>query len=654
MQQPPPDYTNRLEPGIRPQDDFFGYINNRWIAEHPIPDDERGTDTFLMLAKKIWAEMHALYETLAASDAAKGSIEQQVRDFYYTGTHFDELEATHLAKLSAWFAKIDAADDISSLCGLLGELERIGVPALFAGFVAPDNQNASRHLFYVTQPELTLPDRDYYLSGDMRMKAIRRAYERHVKQVRAYFPELAPDANTLWHTVWAIEYGMAKHSRERSELRDPERNYNRMSFALVRRDYAGIDWVAYATGLGWRPGRSLSVDQPEYIAYVCEQISSRPIDEWRIYLKWKLLVRYCPRISERFAALSFEFFGKLLGGRRSMLPLWERVARMIDVQFGEGAGQLYIAKYFPESHKEEVRSLVEEVRDAFAERITSLDWMSEATKTKTLEKLQAITVLVGYPDEWRDYSSLAIGRTSYIANLMALQGHTADYFLGKLTRPVTKDEWLMCPQMVNAYNDPARLVICFPAAILQPPFFDVHAPAAANMGGIGTVIAHELTHGFDDRGCRFDARGNVRKWQTATERRAFAARARLLIDHANQFEVLPGVYMNGGMVIGESIADLGGIEISYQALWNQLGCDPNKVQYGAFTAAQLFFMQYAVTECSHVRAERLREAVLTDYHPDSRFRVNGILAHSTAFYESFDIRPGDKLYRPPDSRAAIW
>jgi putative endopeptidase len=654
MQSEKSIYTSQLDTNVRPQDDFFGYVNNTWLAAHPIPDSETWWGTFMILRDEAWANLRTLYEELQGADVKLQTIEQQARDFYYTGMHFNEFEQAHLDLIRRYLQQIDAVEDLSQLSELLGSFDTIDVPGLWRVIIDVDDKDASRHILRLKQPRLTLPDRDYYLDDAQKMKDIRTAYERHSRKVYEHFPELAKDADSLWRVVWEIERGFAEHSRTRAELRDVEGNYHKKTYETLVQDYPSIDWDLFASALGWETGSDLSVDQPEYFTYINEQLKSRSLDDWKIFMKWRFVISYYSVISERFTDLKFEFFGKVLTGAVEKMPLWKRVVLRIDSEMGEGVGKLYAERHFPESSKEQVRTMVEDIRAAYKDRILQLDWMGEETKQKALEKLANIKVLIGYPDEWRDFSALHIGRTSYLENILATEKFQAAYHLAKLNKPTSRDEWLMNPQTVNAYNDPNRLVICFPAAIIQQPFFDPKAPFAANMGGIGTVIGHELTHGFDDEGYLFDAHGNVNKWQTDEERAAFEKRTQLVIDHADHFEVLPGLTLRGKLVIGESVADLGGIEISYHALKKELGDKINDVVVDNLTAAQLFFISYAMTECTAIREERSREFALSDPHPDSHFRVNGILSHVDAFYDVFNVSSNDALYRKPEDRAKIW
>lgn len=643
-----------LDTTIRPQDDFYGYMNHKWLDAHPIPKSETRWGTFVILRDEAWANMHAIYKELENQEFTENTIEQQARDFYYSGMHFDSFEAIHLKEMHTHLKTIAAAQTLGDLCTVVGNLEAAGVAGLWRVTVDTDNEDATKHMLRLSQPELTLPDRDYYLDSSKKMQDIREAYEAHIKKLYTFFPEVASDGDSYWQAIWEIELGVAQASRTRVELRDVEKNYNRRSYASLKTEYKTVDWDAYARGLGWKTGADVSVDQPEFFAYIAAQLKERSLAEWKCYLTWRLLASYYGKISKRFADLRFEFFGKVLSGTQEILPLWKRVVLNIDAAMGEGVGRLYVERHFPESSKKQVAELVEQVRSAYRERITALDWMSEPTKKQALLKLANIKVLIGYPDTWRDFSSMHIGRTSYIANSMAGERAQTAYYLAKLSQPTSRDDWFMYPQTVNAYNDPSRLVICFPAAILQKPFFDPGAPAAMNMGGIGTVIGHELTHGFDDQGCMFDSEGNVRTWQTKEERAALEKRAQIIISQADHFEVLPGLYMKGKLVIGESIADLGGVEIAYQALTDALSDHIDDVVFEGFTSDQLFFMNYAATECSHTREERLRELTLSDPHPNEHFRVNGILSNVDTFYRVFKVTAQDALYRPPEERAKIW
>lgn len=651
----PTDFTAHLDTSLRPQDDLYGYVNHKWMESNPIPDSETRWGVFNILRDEALHDMQSIYEGLSAQDDfAVGSIEQQARDFYYTGMHVDMFEVEHLNLLKAYSEKIDSINSSSQLASVIGELDRIDVQGVWSSTIDVDNDDSTRHLFHVSQPDLTLPNRDYYLEDNEKMQGIRKEYEKHVHLLHTHFPSLAESPDKLWDVVWSLELSMAEASRSSSELRDVKENYNRRSFSFLPETYSSIDWVTYADAFGWANPGDVSVDQPEYFAFLQKQMKDRPLEDWKTYMKWRLVISFYGSISESYAELRFQFFGRILSGTKEMVPLWKRVTASIDGAIGEGVGQLYAEKHFPETSKKQVLKIVEDVRAVYAHRITTLAWMSDPTKKEALKKLKNIKVLIGYPDTFRSFSAIKIGRTSYLENKIAAREFDTDYHLRKLNEPTSRDVWHMYPQTVNAYNDPQRLVICFPAAILQKPFFDPNAHLAANMAGIGMVIGHELTHSFDDQGCQFDSEGNSRTWQTDEERAAFDERAAVIIKQADNFEVLPGVKMQGKLVIGESIADLGGLEMSYQVLNNALGGDTSVIATEGLTAAELFFLNYSASWCENARDEFAREMALNDPHPSDLFRVNGMVMHVQAFYDTFHVVKGDLLYLAPDDRAYIW
>lgn len=635
-----------FDASVRPQDDFFSYVNNPWIAKNPIPASESRWGTFNELRNTAWEAMKTMYEELLEQPNPKqGSVEQQARDLYYTGISNSSLEQTHLADVRNYLAKIDAIKDRSSLSSVIGDLHTIGINSPWRVVVDLDEKDSTQHILRLHQTELTLPDRTYYLEDSTKMRDIRAAYQAHLEKVRTFFPELGNiDA------IIAFETDLAKNSRSQADLRDVEANFNKTSFADVQKKYPNIDWQTFAAATGWKPSDQISVDQPEFLEFVSNQFTERSLEDWKTYLKWQFLSLFYGAISERFTELKFEFFGKVLSGTTELMPKWKRVTLMVDGALGDAVGKLYAERHFSETSKKQVLDMVEQIRATYKKRIQNLQWMGDQTKAEAQKKLANMKVLIGYPDKWRDFSSLKIGRDSYIQNIIAAEKFSNDYWLRKLGQPASRDEWLMFPQTVNAYHDPNRLVICFPAAILQPPFFSPNADVATNLGGIGSVIGHEFTHGFDDQGCQFDELGNVRMWQQPQERRAFDERAQLIIDQADNFNVLPDLTLKGKLVIGESIADLGGIELAYDTLQNQ---PETKVNDG-LTRDQRFFVGYATTECDQTRDEKLREFALSDPHPNSRFRVNGILQHIDAFYDAFNVTEGDKLYRDPKQRARIW
>lgn len=602
----------------------------------------------MVLRDQSWRAMHGLYEGLQNQTPAESTVEQQVRDFYYTGIQYDEFEEIHLLQVNELLAKIDAAKNASQLSHVLGTLHAQGITGLWSVYVDSDHDDGKKHVLHFHQSGLTLPERDYYLEDSEKMQSIRDSYKTHTGKVYAFFPELAGSATAHWDALIKLETEIAEISRPSADLRDVEKNYHKTALDDLKKTNDGIDWDAYADGLGWQADDKISVDQPEFLAFSSKLFSDKRLKELKLYLKWHAVDHYISTISSKFSELNFEFYGKVLSGTSEIMPLWKRVVLRTEGLLGEAAGRLYAENHFPESSKQQVLTLVEDLRTAYDQRIDTLDWLSDEHKIYAKKKLANIKVLIGYPDQWRDFSSLTITRDSYISNIMAGEKFDNAHWMKRLHEPTSRDEWFMNPQTVNAYHDPNRLVICFPAAILQSPFFSPDASLAANMGGIGMVIGHEFTHGFDDQGCQYDADGNVKTWQNQDERDAFDKKAQIIVDQADQFEVLPGLKLRGRLVLGESIADLGGLEIALHALKNRLG--------DSFTREHTaeFFTSYAFTECTSVRTERTRELARTDPHPPSEFRVNAILQHMDEFYSAFDVTESDKLYRKDTDRARIW
>ncbi len=642
------DLSPILDSSVRPQDDFFKHVNGIWLNKNPIPANESRWGTFNILREKSWTQMRNIYQDLQSSQEGTGT-EQQARDFFYSGINFDTCATEHWQTIKQYSDKINQATDKASLSRVIGELHRIGVNAPWSMIIDTDDKNSSQYLVRLYQSGLSLPDRDYYLSDETDMAAVREKYQHLLSQVHEVWKDLRTEKDEFIKTVFEIEKNIAKAQRTRSELRDVEGNYNSVSFEELQKIYSHIDWAEYAKGTHWTYTKNISHDQPGFMVFINQQFHETDVARWRIYLKWQLLRKFLPCISEETAKLHFEFYGKVIAGTKEMSPLWRRVVMNIDHLIGENVGRLYAEKHFPEKSKQKVLSMVDKVTEAFAERIKTLDWMSEKTKDYAIKKLRNMKVLIGYPDEWRDFSGLKIVRNSYVGNIIQAETFNHDYLLSQLDKPNRRDQWhYMSPQTVNAYHDPNRLVICFPAGILQAPFFDIEASDAKNFGGIGTVIAHELTHAFDDQGCQFDAEGNVRQWQTAAERKRFTKKAEIIKKQADVFEVLPNVKLKGDLVIGESIADLGGLEISLHALCSRDQQDTNIEQI------REFFINYACTESSTTREQLAREYALVDPHPPSEFRVNAILQHVDSFYEVFSLAPEDKLFRPESERAKIW
>lgn len=633
----------KLDNTVRPQDDFYRYVINDWSKNNPIPGDQSRWSVFHELHEKSLLRLRTIFEELQGQKT-QDATSQQARDFYHSSMYFDKYSKQHWDTVNAYIDKINAINNTDQLSYVVGELHRIGVRTPWANLVDTDDKDAKKYLVRIQQAGLSLPDRDYYLSNEKTMVDIRDEYKKFIGKVHELFGDQIVLKDTFVSTIFELESKIAKIQRTNVQLRDVDSVYNPIKFDELRKIYANINWDEYARGTKWANTESISQDQPEFIDFINTQFTEDHIKQWQIYLKWKLLCKFLPYISTETSKTYFEFFGVIIGGRKEMTPLWKKAVSTIEYCMGENVGKLYVKDHFTKEAKEKVENLVSQIKEVLNKRIGDLDWMSKKTKAYAIKKLNNLIVIVGYPDEWRDFSDLSIVENSLVDNIINSEIFNHDYEMSRLGQVNIRNQWLMSPQTVNAYHDPNRLVICFPAGILHAPMFDVNASDAQNLGGIGTIIGHEISHAFDDQGCQFDADGNVRVWQMQEERKAFSERAKLIIDQADQFEALPGLNLKGDLVIGESIADLGGLEFCLEILNNS--SDKSGIEE--------FFINYTFTRAESVRAQMAREFALTDPHPPEEFRVNAMLQHLDSFYEAYDVKKGDKLYRSPEKRAKIW
>lgn len=645
--------TSTIEPilddSIRPQDDFFEYVNRKWLDKNPMPGTQPRWGVFDILRDQSSRHVREIYESLQ-SKKDLSQAEQQARDFYYTGINFDQLSEQHWQAVRGYMDKIADVQDTKQLSSIIGELHRIGVNAPWAMVIDTDEKDSKRYIVRLYQAGLSLPSRDHYLSNDKDMQELQNKYRVFLGKVYELAGFDSVTREEFVKTIFDIEKGLAEVQLSSSDLRDVEGNYNPITFTDLKKEYPSIDWDKYAQSANWGSKKNITHDQPNFMKHIDGMFATLSLQQWQVYLQWQLLRKFLPYISKQTSEANFDFYGKVISGTKESMPVWQRTVITIDRLMGENVGKLYAEEYFPEESKARVLKIVEEVVDAFAKRVEHLDWMGQDTKDYALKKLRNIIVLIGYPDagEWKDYGGLLISRESFVENIINGEAFHHDFELSRLDEPKKRDEWHMPPQTVNAYHDPNCLVIGFPAGILQPPFFNPKASDAQNFGGVGTVVGHELTHAFDDQGSQFDADGNVNLWQTSAERKLFADRTKIIEQQADSFEVLPGLKLKGDLIIGEAIADLGGLELVLDALrTHHKGNAPAK-------DIRDLFISYAFTEAHNARDEWVRSVTSSDPHPPSEFRVNEILQHVDGFYKAFDVKVGDKLYRPPEERAKIW
>lgn len=641
-----------LDTTAMPGTDFYQYACGGWMKAHPLTDEYARFGSFDLLAENNREQLKGLIEGLAAQKSEEGTIAQKIGDLYNLAMDSVKLNADGVAPIRPELEKI-AGTSADGLVQLIAEMRRSGFSPYFGVYVASDDTNSMMNIVHMYQSGLGLGDRDYYLNDDSHTKEIRTKYEEHISKMFQLAGYSEPEARKAAANVMKIETEIAGASYEKVKLRDPHANYHKMTVEELSDKIPGFDWKVYFATIGLNGLRELNVGQPEMVAKAVELLNRADLGAQKDYLSWKVIDGAASYLSDAFVAQNFEFYGKVLSGTKEMKPRWKRAVGTVDGVMGEAVGQMYVEKYFPAAAKERMVNLVGNLQKALGERIQSLAWMSEETKAKALEKLSTIYVKVGYPDKWRDYSALEIKDDSYWANIERSNLFDFDYMLSKAGKPVDKTEWLMTPQTVNAYYNPATNEICFPAGILQYPFFDMNADDAFNYGAIGVVIGHEMTHGFDDQGRQYDKEGNLKDWWTAGDSKNFEERAEVLVNYFDSIQVLPGLHANGQLTLGENIADHGGLQVSFQAFKNATaGKELDTVD--GFTPEQRFFLAYANVWAGNIRDEQIRLLTKMDVHSLGKWRVNAALPHIGAWYDAFNIQEGDALYLKPEDRASIW
>lgn len=642
-----------LDKTVSPKTDFYQYACGGWMKTHPLTDEYGRFGSFDLLAENNRTQLHGLIKGLATQQQEPGSIGQKIGDLYNLAMDSTKLNADGMKPMKPMLDKVAAVKDRKGLTVLAAEMTRQGLGAYFNLFIGADEKNSSMNIVQAFQGGLGLGDRDYYLSDDAHNKDIRAKYEAHIARMFRLAGYEEGQAVKAAGQAMAVETDLAKAAYDRVKARDPQANYHKMTVAELERQAPGIDWNLYFKSLGLPEVKELNVAQPEALAEVAKQVGKGDLDAQKSYLLWKVIDGAASYLSDEFVEANFDFYGKVLSGTPEMQPRWKRAVSAVDGMMGEAVGKMYVEKYFPAAAKERMVKLVGNLQQALGERIRALTWMSDETKAKALEKLSAIYVKVGYPDQWRDYSSLDIKKDSYWANVLRSNVFEYDYMLAKNGKPVDKTEWMMTPQTVNAYYNPTTNEICFPAGILQYPFFDMKADDAFNYGAIGVVIGHEMTHGFDNHGRQYDKDGNLRDWWTAEDAKKFEERTQVLVDWFDKIEVLPGLHANGKLTLGENIADYGGLQVAFQAFHNAVKDAPLGVVDG-FTPEQRFYLAYAGVWAANIRDEEIRLRTQTDEHSLGRWRVNATLPHIDGWYEAFGVQEGDPMYLAPDKRASIW
>ena len=633
--------------------DFYQYACGGWMKKHPLTNEYSRFGSFDMLAENNREQLKGLIVEIAAGQNAQGTIGQKIGDIYKLAMDSVKLNADGVTPIQADLEKIASVKDKSEIVPLMAELAHSGVFPYFSFYVGADIMDSKSNLFQLYQGGISLGEKEYYLDNDDVTVNIRNKYKEHIVKMfqLAGFDEAA--AKKKMEAVMDIETRIAKASFSAVEQRNPAANYHKMSLDELKKEIPGIDWDAFLNGIGVKGVTELSVSQVDPIKEVEKIINSLPVENQIAYMQWSLIDRAAGYLSDDLVAQNFDFYGKTLSGKQTNQPRWKRAVSTVNGVLGEAVGQMYVKKYFPAAAKERMVQLVKNLQTALGERIRNLEWMGDSTKIKAIEKLNSFYVKVGYPDKWRDYTGLNIEKDSYWANVKRATEFELDYMLSKAGKPVDRDEWGMTPQTVNAYYNPTTNEICFPAGILQYPFFDMNADDAFNYGAIGVVIGHEMTHGFDDQGRQFDKDGNLKDWWTAEDAKRFEERAQVMVNFFDSIQVLPGLNANGSLTLGENIADHGGLQVSFQAFKNATKDAPLLVKDG-FTPEQRFFLSYAGVWAGNIRDEQIRLQTKSDPHSLGRWRVNGALPQIGAWYDAFGIKEGDPMYLAPEKRVSIW
>ncbi len=636
---------------IGPGDNFYLYANQQWLESTPIPADESNYGIFTMLDDETQAQVRSLIEGAAKESAEAGSAAQKVGDLYRSVTDIEARTAAGIQPLAELLVEIDAIEDFVGLAKTLGSLTRAGIVGPLAPYISVDSRNSDSYTVYLTQSGLTLPDRDYYLEDTPQYKELRQ-------QLVAYTVDMLrftggePDEQ-IGKNLLQLEAAIAKHQWTNTANRDPVATYNLKTTTEISDILGDFAWKAFVDAAGFGDRSSFVINQPSYFEALGDILSSTPLETWKAYLKFKTIDTYASTLSEPIEERAFQFHETAVSGVDEQQPLWKRAVGVTSSVLGELVGQLYVEKHFSPRAKARMNELVENLQQAFKKRVESRDWMGEGTKKQALEKLSLFTTKIGYPDKWKDYSKLSIIPNSAAANLIAATTFEFNRELERLDAPVDRGEWHMTPQTINAYYNPTMNEIVFPAAILQPPFFNLAADDAANYGAIGAVIGHELSHGFDDKGSEYDGRGNLRQWWTEGDRAEFERRAAGLVEQYNAFKPVEDMSINGELTLGENIGDLGGLSVAYEAYQMSLGGEPAPVIDG-LTGDQRFFLGWSQIWRRLYRDPELRRRLIVDTHSPSEYRVNGIVRNMDAWYDAFKIQPSDPLYLKPEDRIRIW
>ncbi|HEV2832323.1 MAG TPA: M13 family metallopeptidase [Hanamia sp.] len=647
-------FASNIDTLAKPGEDFFMYANGKWIKDNPIPNEESSWGIAYLVINENLQRLRNISEAAAKEGAAKGSVSQKIGDFWTTAMDSAKVEQQGTKYLQPYFDKINAITNVASFINVVSELDKAGVSALFSDFVQQDDKNSDVMSYKLWQGGIGLPERDYYFNTDSSTSNIRKAYVGHVAKMLELQGQDSVSANQSAANILAMETKLAKASRKLADLRDPYANYHKTSIADLSKLSSSIDWKNFLQNIGVTKIDSVIVGQPEFFKSLDGILKSTSISDWKNYLRYRTVSAFSEALPNAFGEETFNF-SKLLSGAKERRPRWKRAIRAEENAMGELLGQLYAKKYFDSTTKKRYSDLVENIRDAYKERIKNLRWMGDSTKQKALVKLKAMTKKVGYPDKWKDFSAMEISKESYLQNMINANKWWHAHEVNKLGKPIDRTEWEMYPQTYNAYYNPANNEIVLPAGIFTVPGFkDSELDDAVVYGYAGaSTIGHEITHGFDDQGRLYDDKGNLKNWWSKNDSAEFAKRSQLMVRQFDEYEPLPGTKINGQATLGENIADLGGILLGIDAFKKTEEYKKNKT-VGGLTPMQRYFMGYSLGWLYSTRDENLKTQLMTDVHSPAKYRVNGPFSDVDEFYSTFKIKPGDKMYLPDSLRVKIW
>ncbi len=643
-----------MDMSVKPGDDFYEYASGAWIKNNPVPAKETRWGSFNMLRDfNINAVKSILEKAAAQKSAAPGSVEKRVGDFYAAGMDSLTIEKLGYSPIKADLARIKAIKNLTGVLNEMAYMRSNGIASpLYGFFVGQDRKNVEVMIPQLSQGGTTLSDRDDYLKEDKRTKDIQNAYSKYITTLFTLTGSKPAEAQKKAETIFNIEKKLAEAQMSRVEMRDPYKTYNKLSLSELNQKTPGLEWKSILAALKVKGEDTVLVNNPKFFEAISGLLKTIPVNDWKTYLQWNILKGAAPYLSSPFVDANFTY-NQVITGQKVQTPRWQRMSQLTDGSIGELLGQLYVKEYFKPEAKARMNVLVENLRKAFAIRIKALDWMSEATKQKALAKLAAFRPKVGYPDKWQNYDGLVLNRNTFFKNLRNTNAWGYNYMISRLGKPVDRERFGMTPPTVNAYYSATLNEIVFPAGILQFPFFDPKADDAVNYGGIGSVIGHEMSHGFDDQGSKFDADGNMRNWWTDEDRKRFEAKTQALAKQYDAYTVLGDLHVNGNFTLGENIGDLGGMNVAYEAFkMTEQGQRNEKID--GFTPDQRFFLSWAQVWRGNILPETAAQLIKTDPHSPGPYRTIGPLVNMDAWYKAFDVQPGDKLYKKPEDRIRIW